>query len=193
MSSAVKYPYASGPLLDERNTYFYSEYSGAAFLEAWRKDRGQLRSSGNALKAKPLPLPVPGTPVDTAKLLEAVFFALENDTAEAETMRHWLRLLVKKFEVTKRIHAGYDASFKAVDKERCRNLALYTRLAEVLELAYVREGALPYLNALLKCLDTLCSQKETMPEALTGRLSGLINREYRHVAQLAERQGVNLP
>ena len=38
----VIYPYASGDLLEDRHTYFYSEYAGRPFLDSWRTQRGGL-------------------------------------------------------------------------------------------------------------------------------------------------------
>ncbi len=39
MTQQTIYPYASGHLLEERNTYFYSSYHGKALLEAWQARR----------------------------------------------------------------------------------------------------------------------------------------------------------
>jgi methionyl-tRNA formyltransferase len=40
------YPYASGDLLEKRNTYFYTPYAGADFLLAWRLQREAAAVAG---------------------------------------------------------------------------------------------------------------------------------------------------
>jgi len=36
------YPFDSGKLLKEPNTYFYTKFSGTVFLDTWKKHRGKL-------------------------------------------------------------------------------------------------------------------------------------------------------
>ena len=35
----TNYPFANGDLIETPNTYFYSEYYGRGFIEAWRQSR----------------------------------------------------------------------------------------------------------------------------------------------------------
>jgi hypothetical protein len=49
---------------------------------------------------------------------------------------------------------------------------------------------LPYLNALLKCLDTLTALAERLDAGQRLRLESLIGREQMHVAVLAKRLGL---
>ena len=39
MKNVESYPYASGPILEEPNTYFYTPYGGSHFLKAWHQAR----------------------------------------------------------------------------------------------------------------------------------------------------------
>lgn len=181
------YPFADGDRLEDRNTYFYTPYGGIAFLDAWRRRRKEALAGLPAATPPPIGrgerLPEPG-PVETAALLDGLFAALESKGAETPAVRHWLDELVKKFEVTKRMHVAYDARFQAVDRGRYRDFGLYVRLAEVLEAAYAGTGDLVFLNAMLKCIDTLSSACGRLATDDGARLAWLIERERLHVDAL---------
>lgn len=189
MSDSTPYPYASGDRLEQRNTYFYTPYLGAAFLDAWRQQRsGALR----ALSATPSaaacrvdnPAPVPRA---TDRLLEDLHRELTAGLhLEGELMAE-LNRLVQRFEVSKRLHGEYDARWRPTDTADYRSMERYVCFAEILDLAHERTGALPYLNALLKIVDTLTSLPETLNARQRARLAGLIAREREHVERLAAR------
>jgi hypothetical protein len=186
-----KYPYAKGALLDDRNTYFYSTYGGSDFLQAWASDRDNaLTITASPPPGDAIEVPDLGRPVLTATLLESLINAMANNTPPNARARAWLSKLVQKFEVTKRVHEAYDDNFKAVERKNHRDLALYLRLAEVFEQAFSTTNMLPYLNALLKVLDTLCALRVGLSKSDRARLSNLIVRERTHVIALAERSGV---
>ena len=175
---AASYDYAEGNLLDERNTYFYTQFQGEPFVEAWRRNR-QLALSD-------LPSPVPpqlsrATDLslaegDTGELLE-VAFALTDQDCDAPLLEN----LLKKFEVSKRIHSAYDDRFRTVDKQAHRDLALYVRLAEVFERRCAAGDDIRFLNVLLKVMDVLVAHRADLSGGLGGRLAWLIRREADHV------------
>ena len=189
------YPYASGDLLEDRYTYFYSHYAGRPFLDAWRAERDAV------LAALPEPAPPPpgsphpdigrAVPVDTDRLLDHVFHALTGGDADDE-VADWLDRLVKKFEVTKRIHRAYGPGFRAIDPDDHRLMGRYVRLAEVFDAAWTGRGELTYLNALLKCMDTLAALHDRLDAAERARLARLLARERAHVEALADRTGAVL-
>lgn len=189
----VPYPYATGDLLAERNEYNYTAYQGAPFLQAWQDSRDKARSS-----LPPPAAPPPGdasAPIEWAgstpsgPILEALLGRLEAGglaTGEAAALDG----LVKKFEVTKRVHDAYGADMRAVDPGAHRTLSLSVRLAEVFERAYATLGGLPYLNVLLKTMDTLVALASDLSAGEGARLAWLIARERGHVGALANRRGV---
>lgn len=190
------YPYARGPLLETPHTYFYSRFGGADFLQAWRDDRLAAGADARAPAPAPAPtnesLPAPGSRVDTASLLEALMAALQNDETPGATARAWLAALVRKFEVTKRIHGGYDEKFRAIDKADHKDLGRYLRLAELFERAYAVTGALPYLNVLLKVMDTLSALRDGLSAEERARLTTLIDRELAAIEALGRRVEVTI-
>lgn len=192
---ADDYPYASGNPLEERNTYFYTPYGGRSFLDAWKRHRDAVRAS--LPPAAPPPstrrTPEPGGEVlDTGTLLDYLHGAVQANRAGATNVRLVLERILGKFEVFKRIHGAYTETYRAVDPQDFRDLTLYVRLAEVLEAAYEATGKTPFLNALLKCVDTLSALAASLPPDEQARLAWLIGRERAHVVTLAERSGVAL-
>ena len=176
------YPYADGNLIEEPNTYFYSAYEGLAFFEAWRQSREAVRRILPNAGAPSRPRNVDGTSDMTSDLLER---AIAGD----ETLRE---AVVRKFEITKRIHARYDKAFRAVDKSMRRDLSLYVRAADLFEASYDARNSLRHLNVYLKCLDTLCAHADELSDALGARLSWHIGRERSHIETLANENGVTL-
>lgn len=180
---AVSYDYAEGNLLDERNTYFYTRFHGEPFVEAWRSNRRQALSD---LPTATQPPPSQASPSqacdlmgDTDALLE-VAFALAGQSCESPL----LESLLKKFEVTKRIHCAYDDQLRAVDKQAYRDLSLYVRLAEVFECRCATDGDVRFLNVLLKVMDVLVAHRAELTEVLAARLAWLVEREAQHFDNL---------
>ena len=186
MIGQAQYLYASGDLLDQPNTYFYSEYGGRAFLQAWRRQRseGARDESKSVTTAN-------GSEKDSAQamsqtdlLLESVYrhFRSEGDAGE---IRSVLDRLVQRFEVTKRLHGEYGPNWRPVDPMDYRRMERYVRFAEILHLAYQSTGGLPYLNALLKVMDTLTASRSALNAQQLTRLRALIVHEQNHVNRLA--------
>ncbi|ANN69079.1 hypothetical protein [Bordetella bronchialis] len=181
MSKDIRYQYASGDLLEERNTYFYSGFQGEAFLDAWRSQRDAFlalaqRQGGGSRT------PAAITPTETLlDKLERALVAGETDGARLAELDR----LVQRFEVTKRVHAEYNENWRPVDTDDYRALGPYVRLGEVLELAYGKVRRLQYLNALLKCLDTLTALHEKLDDAQMERVRILVRAERVHAHNLA--------
>jgi methionyl-tRNA formyltransferase len=186
----VPYPYASGDRLEQRNTYFYTPYFGIAFLEAWRQQRAQALRELAAAPSSALggSEAAPGWHA-TDRLLESIYRDLSaGDLPDNDSLRTLNRLL-QRFEVSKRLHGAYDANWRATDVSDYRSMDRYLRFGEILVLAYGRAGALPYLSALLKIVDTLTSRLETLDAPQRTRLAEVIVRERDYVDRLAARLG----
>lgn len=179
------YTYDEGDLLEQRNTYTYTAYQGPGFIDAYTAARHTALTRLGTSAAPPPPTTVEwrrGATVDTSDFLDAAWSAFQAG-ADGAVVRHFGTLL-KRFEVTKRIWNAYDADFRGEPTSGYRNLDLYVRFGEVLELAYSRTGSLVYLNALLKCVDTCTAMVGEV--TLQGRLAHLIRCELDHVSRLQE-------
>ena len=172
----MRYDYASGELLDKRNSYTYTVYGGAAFLDAWRASRDEALAS---LPEPATSVPEAGGTSRTDRLIEESLAQLAaGDPAPA------LEPLLQRFEVTKRLYASYSDDWKAEDRKDFRDLARYVRFAELLERALDRRGDLRFLNGLLKCLDTLVALAAQLDPQQSARLARLLHAERAHVDRL---------
>lgn len=218
----MKYPYTSDNRLDAPITYAYAEFGGEQFLTAYVDDRRQAMARiGQTLRYLPagemahllrreLMLLPSGQPngicsgaatlaelqidqtLDTAYLLACLLAAQLADAREpAVTL--WLDRLVQRFEVTKKLYAGYRPGLRKGEGE-AGGVALYLTLALVLCLRYYAGGQLKYLSTLLKLMDLLCSLPVASYAAknLAHRLGLLISAEVAAVRALARLKGVSI-
>lgn len=180
----MKYQYASGDLLENRNTYFYSRFGGPAFLDQWEAARAEVLAKlppPHEARSQKVSAPTWGECFDTAHLLEYLAGAGWDEA------RRWLDKLIQRFEVTKRVHASYNERLRAMDSGDYRRLELYVRFAEVLVQAGRDHGYLPAINALLKVIDTLCAYAEEIHPTWQARLSYVIEEERKLIRHLEER------
>ncbi len=178
----TSYPYATGDLVETPNTYFYSEYHGRAFVAAWRGER--------AARLAELPAPAPPPPAQSAdpasrRSADLLERALGGDAALREAF-------VKKFEIHKRVHEGYDESFRALDKSARRSLPLYLRAADLFAAAHGESGELRHLNVYLKCLDTLCAEAAALPPDLAARLAWHLQQEQTYIDALMSAREISI-
>jgi len=188
--SDIDYPYSQGDRLEERNTYFYSQYHGTAFFPAWRASR--QTALGQLPPAQAVPLPVAAErdehPADTAALLADLLHA----TADAPGKRRLAERLLQRFEVSKRLHRRYDANFKAVADSGYDDLELYLQFAALCLHQAEQPGALPFLNSLLKVIDSLISILPRLSPPQGAQLAWLIAAEQDWVARIASQANVEL-
>ncbi|SNY98597.1 formyltransferase family protein [Halomonas sp. hl-4] len=190
------YPYSNGDNLKNRHDYAYSPYHGERFLEAWIEARKALLKDTIPLEEVPMPVDSSypsGSDVHTAHLLEALFYQLtESDEPQTYNFQHWLNWIIKRFEVSKRLHVRYALSGKRTKPlGTFRNLSLYVRFAEILVLAYSEKNKVPALNALIKCLDTLYSVTENLTAEQKQRVARVATKEQEFVLRLRSRLEVN--
>ena len=178
----INYPFANGDLIETPNTYFYSEYHGRGFIAAWRQSR-----AGVLAKLPAAVPPAPNRPADPGSLQSEDLLerALGGDASLREAF-------IKKFEIHKRVHAGYDESFRALDKTARRSFPLYLRAADLFHAAYDDGRALRHLNVYLKCLDTLCAAADELTMDLAARLAWHLRREQALIEDLIAERGILL-
>ncbi len=199
------YYYASGDKLgDGRNSYFYTTYHGKAFFDCWKESREELGISKSE--------------ASIVKLFGDASIALENITSVllseegilAEDMLDTLNIsfdekcenplalkhidkLVKRFEVTKRVYSRYQGNrYVAADKEAYRDLKLYLKMAVIFSKGYEQTVRLPYLNALLKIIDSLSSQMSLINHEYHFYLEYLVTKEKEYISGLANKLGVEI-
>jgi methionyl-tRNA formyltransferase len=189
MTSAYipQYPYDRGELLDDRNSYAYTRFDGQAFLSAWRAAR---------LRAGQETTPHTARPDDVASSsTHSLLTHLGQRLAKAPNASAYATLdhLLQRFEVSKRLHGQYNDAWRPTDPEDFRNLERYLLFAELLVLAYGQTQRLQYLNALLKCMDTLSAYRDALTDDLMDRLRQLLRHERDYINVLSARLNVEIP
>lgn len=144
---SVKYKYINNNSPEEKINYSYSEYRGEAFLSTYRESREKIISQVNIYNDTLLTEVGCG---ETEKLFISWISKLkENNEIELEQ----LNLLLKRFEVTKKIYENYNIDFRPTNKSKFKNYRLYVLYAYVLSTAYSKYKKIQYLNSLLKVND----------------------------------------
>lgn len=189
----LNYPYSTGDLLGTPQTYRYSTYQGAPFVEAWRASR--LQACGQLPAPAPLLLADPGpeTTTDSATLLSQLCLDLRADRSTfSPRVAYWLPRLLKKFEVSKRLHESYEtaAPHRPQPHSPYSDLLPYLLLAECMLHGWAASGAAYYLSALLKLTDTLVSQQARLTADQGAYLAWLLAEEQHVLGTLAAEVGL---
>ena len=196
------YSFASGDLLSNPNTYFYTEYKGVDFFDYWKDSRRR------AIPTEIVPQPpvksavvysiavlqekLNGGAVDAFYIFDSLYEWIKNRSEEDESGFNLINQLVKRFEVTKRVYSSYSGSMNPSNKEQFNDFALYLRIAEVFEVGYDHFGIIQYLNVLIKVIDTLSAFSNKLNISGQARLSMLLIKEKKHICRLAESVGLIL-
>jgi hypothetical protein len=218
----LKYVYTSDNRLETPINYSYAEFGGVEFLAAYIQDRQQAMARiGQPLRdlsateisqwlQRELLSAASGQPngardgaailrslqieqpIDTAHLLDCLLGSQLADAREP-AITPWVDRLVQRFEVTKKLYAGYRPGFRTGEGDiGC--VPLYLTLALVLCLRYHADGQLKYLSTLLKLTDLLCSLPADSYAAgnLAVRLGLLVGAEVASVRALANLKSVRI-
>jgi hypothetical protein len=183
----LNYPYSDGDLLSNPQTYRYASFQGEAFVRAWRDSR----------QAACAELPAPALPAlnacanasanEISALLQQICLTLRvTPLADDDQARYWLPRLLKKFEVSKRLHTGYElaAPHRALPDSDFLALTPYLLLAECMIHGWRSAGAAYYLSALLKLNDTLVSQRARLDTRQAAYLAWILATEQQLIAEL---------
>lgn len=181
-----------GDLLDQPNTYFYSEFSGFEFLKAWSEHR--LDISHQLADAPKTPAFIghyapgcaPYNAHDLFAYLSDCIRAQPEDTGEYQKGLVIAEKLLKHFEVTKHIYEAYTESIRAVDRTRFRSLSGYVEAAFIFHRYFVASDKLPFLNGLLKIMDIIAAHISEVDPADRAHVRWLLDREREHIEHLMQ-------
>lgn len=178
----MKYKYINSQTPREKINYSYSTYGGENFLEAWKESRKKINSkkhfSRDVLNLK--------SNSSTEILLVKWIKQFEHDEFSDFNK---LDLLLKRFEVTKRLYSEYDVDFRRINKNDFEELKLYVLFSYILTLAYEKSCKLPYLNSLLKINDINLSNAENLQEEERILLGYCIHVEMEFIQKLRDKLG----
>lgn len=180
MSNELHYQFADGNLLDQPNNYSYTTYHGEAFISAWRAQRDSLQLASTSTI-------INNTSVGKTDLLLASIQQSLSSQAIYQHNDSDLLNLMKRFEVSKRLHANYTDTWKPVDINDYHSYQRYILFGEILEQAYARTHFLPLLNCLLKVIDTISSFISQLTHDELERVKILVDKESSHIRLLIKR------
>jgi hypothetical protein len=188
MVDSADYPFVEGNRILERNTYFYVDCSDERVLRAWLRTREEtINWCGGAVEPSPSLIGPMSQDPDTGSFdTKSLLTHLLNEQTDKDTLFYTLKLL-RRFEVTKRIHAHYDPSFRAIDKKDFKSPENYLLFAQLCIRVYEAHGYLQLLNALLKAADTLISVRTQLREEQKQNLAWILSKEVAFVNELSDR------
>ena len=173
------YIYCDNDVPNSKINYSYSKFHGSVFLNSWRENRMAVDLS----KVKQFEIRFFSN-TETERIFETWvqkgFLNFSNDL-------NALLLLLKRFEVTKKIYDSYDSEFRATPNSKYDNLSQYALFGFVLIQAYEETQFLPLLNTLLKINDILISQKAILDQQTNELAAFTIREEYRLINELIQR------
>ena len=187
----MSYSYTDGDKIASPNTYFYTEYNGQEFLNSYFGNRKSiLRKMKDAVEPtfSENDIETDQSLIQTSIYLDYLYTSLQsqNHSRNADIFAE-INLILKKFEVSKRIYDFYLPEFKKSDDSDFKNLNNYLKLASVLSRSYEITKKLNYLNGMLKVIDTLISVFNEMSELEKKNLAWLIRLEIDHVGKLTSK------
>ena len=174
----MEYNYTKRDLLKDKENYQYSRYCGKEFLASYFKQRSDFLCSlagldcgGSCFSHDP-----------TGLLAFLKDFSDRYSDVEIYPDTGFA-LLLKRFEVTKRIYDLVDGNFRPLEGAVCDNLNLYIAFSYCCCLAYEKTKHLSFLNALLKCNDIISSQSNLNgADILTLKMA--INKELEYIKNM---------
>ena len=195
--NSKQYIYSQGNRLKDRNTYFYTQFQGMEFLDSWCEARKKATSSSNegqdsfANNQSWQPPKIEG--IDTRRLLEKLISQTQ-DGQFSDKVQTWTNIMRKRFEVSKRVFCTYSDAYphKPVPGANWENLELYIQFSILMDAVYTHTNQITYLNALLKCNDTLSSISDSLSHQNKQQLSILLDSEKHHIKLLMNTLGVRL-
>lgn len=185
----INYTYFNKDVFNNKINYSYSKFGGLEFLNSWK----EKRQACIAILLANDSLCYEITDNSTTNLEFKKWLATDSVFSEVDKVH----LLIKRFEVTKRIYEVYDKDYRRVNRDIKRdNLNLYINFGFVLVKLYNKYKHLQYLNSLLKVVDIVCSrifelkdEKELFPY---GAAINLIKEENRIITELCENKNIDL-
>lgn len=169
------YKYINTNSPKKKINYSYSEFKGEEFLDSWRDSRNL---SHPLIKEYTLNKNIES---DTEKLFHNWINSLnQNNFTDLDL----LNLLIKRFEVTKKIYNSYNELFRPINSKNYEITSLYILFAIILTQAYKKFENLQFLNALLKVNDINLSNLETLNKVDKDNLKYCLTEETIYIKNL---------
>ena len=182
------YKYITENNLYEKQNYMYSEYEGIDFLRKYTASRkSYLNTVQQSFENEGAIL----TRCKTEEELKEILSVLKAGETDYKIIVK-LNMLIKSFEIRKRIYTEYDERWKPIEGAGFEEYGLYLLFADCLIYAYKEIKNLKYLSCLMKVNDTILSLSDKYITELKPYLAWLIQEELEEFSKLAIQMGINL-
>ena len=186
----TSYKYINKNVFDNKINYSYSKFGGIEFIRSWDKKRKEC-----------LDILLDGS--------EVCYEIIDNSLTNIE-FKKWLsspktlfseldkvHLLIKRFEVTKKIYQMYDGDYRRLNKDaKHDNLNLYINFGFVIAKLYHEFRHIQYLNTLLKIIDIICSRLVELSSKKEASYYGaaiiLISKEKKIINALCKHNNIDI-
>ena len=198
----MEYKYIKNNLLKIPEKYQMSTFENLDFLVSYKKSRQSIleiiRNNDEILDFKDVLNKtsilknnnfknIRKSFIETDKLLQFLYVDILNNQNNDNIS---LDILIKKFEIKKKIFESYDLEFKENTKKFI-NLKNYVLLSLICLLKFEKTNNLKFLNVSLKLNDTICSQVKTLvilEDILIFNF--VIKKELQIIFDLCDKKGI---
>ncbi len=173
-----KYKYINSNTPEEKIDYSYSKYNGEDFMQVWEESRQKYINYEE--------IPVIKNIAKENTCSESLFYSwIKNFKDGNHADLEEINLLLKRFEVTRKIYKKYNSKFRPLDKTTDFNeINLYILFSCVLVNAYLNTKKLYYLNSLLKVNDIILSNKDAINKEYINLFNYCISKEVEFIKNL---------
>lgn len=176
------YIYVNPQAPKEKINYSYSKFGGEKFMQCWEKSRKKYLINKNISKLI--------FTVNSNSNTEKLFLGwVEDFDQNCFDNFYELKLLIKRFEVTKKIYDDYDENFRKKKRYSYNESRLYVLFAFILIQAYEKENMLYYLNALLKLNDIILGFEPFQESSDNVLIQYCVKKELEFIYNLKEKLG----
>ena len=175
------YKYTSKNLLENPEKYFYTSFLGHKFIDSYIASRTiflkNLKPENQDLSTW-----IEGLNLSNSTEVISTGYILLN-YLKTNKKNDFIKVLFKKFEVSKKIHSSYDLkSYRPIKKNG--NILNYILFGIVLIKLYEESRFMGYLNSLLKINDIIISQDTEQVLKYCPALKTIITKELELVKYL---------
>jgi len=176
----------------EKINYSYSIYYGSKFYRDWELTRNWALSELKQKKSTEFDLI---NAVETTIIVDsnesALLFSRWYDELGKKKVPVDVLLLLKRFEVTKKIYNRYDENFRPKADASFTNLNNYINFSVILLQAFQLTRLLPFLNGFLKVNDIIVSNVESIQKGHSAKIAEyVLKREIDLIKQIKSKGNV---
>lgn len=184
----IMYGYLSSDVPRRKINYSYSKFYGQVFLDAWRDIREEFISNSlvpdlKDITREPTTLNWSENYVTTETFMDHWLYSL---VYSPEYLDPKLLLLIKRFEVTRKIYTTYKMDMRPINRTEYDQAILYAKFGVVLSQVFLNTRRFPALNALIKVNDILLSNGELDKSEADAYMLLSISSELKIINQLVQ-------